>query len=233
MKKLLTIAPVYGLVIFTLLLCVALGNEAVTTLAENKPIEREHCIVIDPGHGGEDGGAVSLSGRPESAYNLEISLRLNDLLNLIGYKTKMIRISDTSIYTKGETLAQKKVSDLKERVRQINETEDAVLLSIHQNHFPDDRYSGAQVFYAKIAGSEELAKQMQAMFAATINPGNNRQAKRSSGVYIMEQVRCPAVLIECGFLSNPAEERKLQNPEYQKKMCSVIAAVTVQYLSNT
>ena len=233
MKRMWRIAAVYGLVILVLLLCVHFGNEAVTTLSETKTVDRKHCVVIDPGHGGEDGGAVSRSGLPESSYNLEISLRLNDLLNLLGYDTKMVRTSDISVYTKGETLSQKKASDLKERVRLINETENAVVLSIHQNHYPDDRYSGAQVFFAKTGGSENLAKQLQSAFVSSLNPGSNRRSKKSTGVYLMEHIQCPGILIECGFLSNAAEDTKLNNPEYQKKLCSVIAVVTSQYLSNT
>lgn len=233
MKKVWRMIFAYSATLLTLLLCVNLGNQAVTTLAENQEIERAHCIVIDPGHGGEDGGAVSRAGIPESRYNLEISLRLNDLLNLLGYDTKMVRTSDISVYTKGESLAQKKASDLKERVKQVNETDGAVLLSIHQNHYPDERYHGAQVFFAKTEGSEALAKQLQAEFLSALNPGSRRQAKKSSGVYLMEHIRCPGVLIECGFLSNPEEETKLKDPAYQKKLCSVIAAAVSQNLSNT
>ena len=224
---------VYGTVIVVLLIGVHLGSRVVTTMAENAIAKRQHCIVIDPGHGGEDGGAVSCSGLPESTYNLEISLRLNDLLNLLGYQTSMIRTSDISVYTKGNTLAQKKVSDLKERVRLVNETEDALLLSIHQNHYPDDRYSGAQTFYAKTEGSKQLAEQLQASFLAVLNPGSNRQIKKCSGIYLMEHIQCPGVLIECGFLSNAAEDAKLKSPDYQKKLSAVIAAATSQYLSNT
>ena len=222
-----------GAVVLVLLLTVALGSRAVTTLAESRPVKRNRCIVIDPGHGGEDGGAVSRSGLPESGFNLEISLKLNDLLNLLGYQTKMIRTTDVSVYTKGESLSQKKASDLKERVRSINETEGALLLSIHQNHFPDDRYSGAQVFYAPTEGSEGFAKQLQAMLVSELNPGSSRRAKKSSGIYLMEHIQCPGVLIECGFLSNGAEEARLRTPEYQKKLCSVIAVATAGYLSNT
>ena len=222
-----------GAVMLAALLTALLGSSAVTTLAESRPAEWEHCIVIDPGHGGEDGGAVSRSGYPESGMNLEISLRLKDLLNLMGYQTKMIRTTDISVYTKGESLSQKKASDLKERVRCINETEGALLLSIHQNHFPDDSYSGAQVFYAGTEGSEELAKQLQSMLVSELNPGSSRRAKKSSGVYLMEHIQCPGVLIECGFLSNAAEEARLRDPDYQKKLCGVIAAVTSGYLSNT
>lgn len=233
MKMTWKITAVYCSVITALLLCVKLGSRAVTTLSENKAPEREHCIVIDPGHGGEDGGAVSRSGLPESNYNLEISRKLNDLLNLMGYQTKMVRTSDISVYTKGVTIAQKKASDLKERVKLIGETRGAMLLSIHQNHYPDDRYSGAQVFYAKTEGSQQLAAQLQKAFVSTLNPGSHRQEKKSSGIYLMEHIHCPGVLIECGFLSNPEEEAKLRDPAYQNNLCSVIAATVCQYLSNT
>lgn len=233
MKKAGKHAAVYALISFSLLLCVNLGSRTVTTLSDIQEAAGKHCIVIDPGHGGEDGGAVSRSGLPESHYNLEIALRLNDLLRLLGYHTRMTRTTDISIYTTGETLSQKKVSDLKERVNQINATENALLLSIHQNHYPDDRYSGAQVFYAKTPGSEELAKQLQSAFLSSLNPGSNRQAKKSAGVYLMEHIRCPGVLIECGFLSNAAEDEKLKDSAYQKKLCCVIAATACQYLSNT
>lgn len=233
MKKSWKLILVYLSICMSLLLCVTLGNKAVTTMSESQRIDREHYIVIDPGHGGEDGGAISCTGLPESSYNLAISLRLNDLMNLLGYQTKMIRETDISVYTKGETLSQKKASDLKQRVRVLQDTENAVLLSIHQNHYPDSRYSGAQIFYAKTAGSEELAKQMQSLFISTVNKGSHRQAKKSSGIYLMEHIQCPGVLIECGFLSNAAEEAKLKDPEYQKKLCCVISSAVSQYLSNT
>lgn len=223
----------YLLVIAGVLAISELGSRAVTVLAENAPVKRAHCIVIDAGHGGEDGGAVSCTGRLESAYNLEIALRLRDMLHLLGYDTRMIRTTDTSVYTKGETIAQKKVSDLKERVRMVSETEGALLLSIHQNNFSDSQYSGAQVFYAGTEGSDLLAKQLQDAFAASVNPGSRRKSKKSTGVYLMEHVPCTGVLIECGFLSNPQEEAKLRSQEYQKDLCCVIGAAVSQYLSNT
>lgn len=222
----------YCLTIAAVLLAAQWGSRAVTVIAENTPVEREHRIVIDAGHGGEDGGATSCTGIVESTYNLSISTRLNDLFHLLGYETRMIRTTDTSVYRKGETIAQKKVSDLKERVRMVNETEKALLLSIHQNNFPDGRYSGAQVFYAGTAGSEDLARQLQSAFVSSLNPGSSRRCKKSSGIYLMEHINCTGVLIECGFLSNPGEEAKLRSAEYQKKLCCVIAATVSEYLSN-
>ena len=233
MKPAWKTAAVYCLVVLTLLLCAKSGSKAVTALSESSPVTRKHCIVIDPGHGGEDGGAVSRSGLPESSFNLEISLRLNDLMNLLGYDTKMTRTADISTYTEGKTLSQKKVSDLKERVRIVNNTEGALLLSIHQNFYPDSQYSGAQVFYAKTEDSQQIARKLQAAFSTLLNKNINRSEKQSSGIYLMEHIRCPGVLIECGFLSNTAEETRLRDPEYQKKICSVIAATVCQHLSNT
>lgn len=223
----------YILIIAGVLVAAELGSRAVTVIAENTPVRRAHCLIIDAGHGGEDGGATSCTGRLESTYNLEIALRLRDLMHLLGYDTKMIRTTDTSVYTKGETIAQKKVSDLKERVRLVNETEGGLLLSIHQNNFSDSRYSGAQVFYAGTQGSEELAKQLQSAFIASVNPGSNRKSKKSDGVYLMEHIERTGVLIECGFLSNVQEEAQLRSPEYQKKLCCIIASTVSQYLSNT
>lgn len=223
----------YCFIAAVFLLTVHWGSRAVTVIAEHMPVEREHCIIIDPGHGGIDGGATSCSGKLESMYNLEISLRLNDLLNFLGYETKMIRTEDVSVYTKGETISQKKVSDLKERVRIANSTENALLLSIHQNNFSDSKYSGAQVFYPDTAGSRELAEKLQSVLVSALNPGSNRKIKKSEGVYLMEHIQCTGVLIECGFLSNPEEEAKLSSAVYQKKLCCVIAGTVSQYLSNT
>ncbi len=226
-------AVIYLLTGMVLLVCVKIYSATVTTFAGKEDHERDICVVIDPGHGGEDGGAVSCVGIPESTYNLDISRKLNDTLNLLGYQTVMVRESDISVYTKGETLAQKKASDLKERVRLVNETKGALLVSIHQNYFSDSRYSGAQVFYAKTEGSEQLAKELQKEFVSTLNPGSRRQAKQSSGIYIMERIHCPGILVECGFLSNPQEEKTLRDETYQKKLSAVIAATVSRHLSNT
>lgn len=226
-KKSLT--GMYFFVLAGILVFILWGDRAVTVVAESIPIERNHCFIIDAGHGGVDGGATSCTGKLESAFNLEIAIRLNDLMHFLGYDTKMIRTEDISIYTKGETIAQKKASDLKERVRICNETEGAILLSIHQNNFPDSRYSGAQVFYPDTEGSEELAKKLQSELIRTLNPGSKRNVKKADGIYLMEHIDCPGVLIECGFLSNPEEEARLRSPEYQKQLCCVIAATAVSY----
>lgn len=221
---LLTTALVVALVIA--------GSQAVTTVAENQPILRQKVIVIDAGHGGEDGGATSCSGVLESRLNLEIALRLDALLHLLGYETKMIRTEDVSVYTEGNTIAAKKVSDLRNRVKIVNETENALLVSIHQNIFADSRYKGAQVFYNAVDSSKDMAQALQTAFVATINPESNRKIKPSSGIYLMEHIQKPGILVECGFLSCPEEEEKLRTEEYQNQICCVIASTLSRYFTS-
>ena len=192
------------------------GARAVSAISDRLP--------VNAGHGGEDGGATSCTGRLESGYNLEIALRLEDMLHFLGFRTEMIRRTDTAIYRKGETIAQKKVDDLKNRVRIVNETSGGVLLSIHQNYFSQAQYSGAQVFYGTAEGSRELAETVQSALVSTLNPGSRRKAKAAKGIYLMEKSQKCAILVECGFLSNAEEEAKLASPDYQKAMAAVIAA---------
>ncbi|MBQ7801828.1 MAG: N-acetylmuramoyl-L-alanine amidase [Oscillospiraceae bacterium] len=208
------------------------GSQAVSVVAQMIPLEREHTIVIDAGHGGEDGGATSCTGKLESAFNLEIALKLDDLLHLLGYDTRMIRTTDRSVYTEGDTISAKKVSDLKNRVKTVNETENAVLVSIHQNTFSDSRYSGAQVFYGPEGESKALAEQLQSAFCQTLNPGSSRKSKKADSVYLMQHIDCTGVLVECGFLSNQEEEAMLRSREYQQKLCCVIAATVAGFLGN-
>jgi len=208
-------------------------SHAVTVMAENAPLEREWCIVLDAGHGGVDGGAVSCTGKPESMINLEITIRLRDLLHLLGYETKMIRTSDTSVYTQGNTIAQKKISDLKERVRIVQDTQNAVLISIHQNTFTDSIYRGAQIFYNENKQSKILAEKIQESICVTINKGSNRKSKPSKGVYLMENADCIGILAECGFISNPEEEQKLNDPVYQNKLVCVISSAISLFLDCT
>lgn len=229
-KSYLFLVVLYLLVFCGIILSAVLTSRTVTVFSEGSGLPNRHCFVIDAGHGGIDGGAVSCTGVYESHLNLEISLRLNDLLHLLGYDTKMIRTTDISIYTYGQTIAAKKASDLKERVRIVNETPNAILLSIHQNHYSDSYYAGAQMFYPKTEGSKELATALQNAFIGTINPKSNRQSKPVEGLYLMRNICKPGVLIECGFLSNYEEEAKLRSEEYQKKICCVIASACSEYL---
>ena len=140
---------IYIIVIMAMIAFASAASKSVTVFSEKSEIENRKVIVIDAGHGGVDGGATSSSGVLESKTNLEIAIRLRDVCRLLGIKTIMIRTEDVSVYTSGQTIAAKKVSDLKERVRIVNEQPDCILISIHQNYFSDNKYSGAQIFYNK------------------------------------------------------------------------------------
>ena len=222
----------YVMVVSMFLFGTLLGNQAVETVSEMIRVAGLSRIVIAAGYGGEDGGAISCTGKNESGYNLQIALRLNDLLQFLGYDTVMIRTTDTSVYTSGQTISQKKVSDLKQRVRIVDRTYNALLLSIHQNTFPEEKYSGAQVFYGNADGSEELAKQLQQALVSALNPGSSRKAKQGKGIYLLDKTSATGILIECGFLSNHQEEEKLRSPEYQKKLCCVISTSTARFLAS-
>ena len=232
-KQYLTLLPIYLLLICVIILLAVGGGEVVTVMSENTKIDRRKTVVIDAGHGGVDGGATSCTGVLESQYNLEIATCLNDLMQFIGYNTIMIRDGDYSVYTKGETIAQKKVSDLKERVRIVNSADCALLVSIHQNHFPQAQYCGAQVFYAPTEGSEKVARTLQNAFTQTINIGSNRKIKKADSIYLMQHIRCAGILIECGFISNPTEAYLLAERTYQRNLCSVIACGISEALNDT
>lgn len=235
MKKRLSfvsLLPLYLAVFGGCILLAAFSNRAVTTMAENTPLNGRVEIIIDAGHGGEDGGAVSYTGVYESKINLDISVRLHDVLRFLGYQTQMIRTEDVSMHTEGDTIAAHKVSDLKNRVEIINKRSNALLVSIHQNSFQQSQYHGAQVFYANDPSSKELGESLQASLIRTLNPGSNRSAKRASGIYIMEHIQCTGILVECGFLSNAEEEAKLREGEYQKKLCCVIGSALAQFISS-
>ena len=234
MRKRVVIWKLIPIYIFVLVVCICtawFGSRTVTTMVETASVPGRRIIVVDPGHGGIDGGATSCTGILESGINLEIGLRLNDLLRFIGYETVMIRTTDTSIHTQGNTIAAQKVSDLKQRVALVNRTQNALLISIHQNTYPDSRYSGAQVFYASDDVSKALADQLQTDFRETINAGSKRQSKPSTGIYLMQHIQRPGVLIECGFLSNPTEEAQLRQEEYQQKVCCIVASAISRQFS--
>lgn len=224
--------PVYLIVFGLCILVAAFSSHAATAMSQSTPLEGRICILIDAGHGGEDGGAISCTGVYESTINLEIARRLNDLLHFLGYRTQMIRTDDVSMHTTGETIAAHKVSDLKNRVEIINRAENALLISIHQNSFPEGQYHGAQVFHTDDIQGKELASSIQSAFIRTLNAGSKRSAKKASGVYLMEHIQCSGILVECGFLSNPEEEAKLREGEYQKKLCCVITSSLAQFLDS-
>ena len=182
-------------------------------------------LILDAGHGGEDGGALSISGVSESQINLEIVQKIDDLLGLYGASPVLLRRTDTSLHSKGaNTLHEKKVSDLKNRVEAIQSNKGTTLISIHQNTYPTIEAKGLQAFYAPTEGSKELAELIQKSVQETLQKENKRTARQiSKSVYLMNHVSCRAVLIECGFLTHPQEERDLLDHMYQRKLAAVLA----------
>lgn len=192
----------------------------------------DEIIVLDAGHGGSDGGAVSADGTPEDDINLAIALRLRDLFALMGRQTVLTRTGTDSLADPDSaTLRQEKVSDTKNRVALINSVSNGHLISIHQNTLPGHpSVHGAQVFYGKVADSDARATAVQQALNSVVNVGNEKTAKPiGSDIYIMAHANCPAILVECGFLSNSAETRLLLSPEYQTKLAAAICCGYLQY----
>ncbi len=192
----------------------------------------DEIIVLDAGHGGSDGGAVSADGTPEDDINLAIVLRLRDIFALMGRQTVLTRTGEASLADPDSaTLRQEKVSDTKNRVALINSVSNGCLISIHQNTLPGHpSVHGAQVFYGKVTDSDARAAAVQQALNNIINVGNEKTAKPiGSDIYIMAHADCPAILVECGFLSNSAETRLLLSPEYQTKLAAAICCGYLQY----
>ncbi|MCL2842428.1 MAG: N-acetylmuramoyl-L-alanine amidase [Oscillospiraceae bacterium] len=190
----------------------------------------QRLLIIDPGHGGADGGAVGVTGIHESEINLAVGLRLEALAALYGIPTEMTRRTAELDYPESATtIRAKKVADTRARVELINNAANAVVISIHQNTYDGPGASGPQVLFAATEGSEAFAEQMQA--ALTIGLGLERPripARVPSGVYVMNHINTTAILVECGFLSNPAEEALLRTEGYQLRLAAILLAGYVQ-----
>ncbi len=203
---------------------------AVKTSADNKPV-----IIVDAGHGGEDGGTQSAEGVLEKDINLAISLKINDFLSEQGFETVLVRDGDYMIYDESSaTLREKKVSDIHNRMKIMKENENCIFLSVHQNYFTQSKYSGAQVFYSKNNPESRLiAAEIQKAIVEDIQPDNSRQIKESTtDIYLLYHAKAPAVMVECGFMSNSEEAAKLSDEEYQLKMAKSIVKGLKNYLDN-
>ena len=188
-------------------------------------------IIIDAGHGGEDGGAVAIDGTFEKDINLQIALRVNEFLSVFGYKTHLIRTTDTAIHTTGDTIRERKVSDIHNRADTMNLYENCIYLSIHQNKYEDGRIWGAQTFYSdNFDESREIAQLIQKAVKSQLQPENKRQVKKSgTDIYVLYNATKPAVMVECGFVSNQNELNLLKDNAYQGKMALSIAIGIVNY----
>ena len=191
-------------------------------------------IILDAGHGGVDGGTSGKNGELEKDINLSIVKHLKDMLTSAGFTVILTRDADVSIHDEhAKTIREMKVSDLENRLKIMNQHHGAIFISIHQNHYSESRYSGAQMFYStNDPASKKLAEHLQASFVSRLQPSNTRQIKPcGNDVYLMKQATTTAVLAECGFLSNPEEARLLGDAAYQKKLAYVIFCGVLDYFS--
>lgn len=181
-------------------------------------------ILIDPGHGGFDGGASSKNGTVEKDINLAISLKIKRALECEGYTVKLTREIDEGLYEKGQTIKEKKREDLNNRRSMKKDISCDVFISIHQNMFPQAKCFGAQTWYATNEKSQKLADSIQNALKETIPDGNKRVSKPAGDSYLIlrDEYDCAAILLECGFLSNPEEEQRLKSEEHQNLMVNGI-----------
>ncbi len=193
-------------------------------------------IVIDPGHGGEDGGASVLDVL-EKDLNLEVSLILSDLYTIFGYEAKLTRTDDRMLYDHYGDLSdytgKRKTYDLRNRLRIAEESDASLFVGIHMNKFPIEKYSGLQTYYSTNASeSKDAATMIQSYAKKYLSPENKREIKSSSdAIYILKRITLPAVLVECGFLSNDAERALLTSSEYKERLAAVIFASTAEFIS--
>ena len=192
----------------------------------------EFILIIDPGHGGFDPGAVASDGTAESGINLAVGLQMEEMARLLGGETDMTRREDVSTESDASAaVRQRKNSDLKNRVEQINGVSGGVLVSLHQNSLPQvPAVHGAQVFYSEVEGSRELAETVQAALNTVINDRNKEVKAAGGGVYLLKNAKIPAILVECGFLSNGDETVLLNTQAHQNRLALTILASVLEHL---
>ena len=197
------------------------------------PTSGTKAIVLDAGHGGIDGGAVAADGTVESQINLEIVRRLQGLLVFFGRDVCLTRSGEEDLSSPEATsIKEKKVSDLNNRIAFIETLSPSLVISIHQNFLSGHpEVEGAQVFYHSVSPSEQIGLCVQQALNHTVNSKSKLAKPVDSGIYLMKHIHCPAVLVECGFLSNTSDTVKLRNDDHQKLLSAVIAAGVLQYQS--
>lgn len=193
--------------------------------------ENNKVIVIDPGHGGIDGGAKSEGGVIEKDINLSISLKTKAALESKGYKVIMTRSEDVGLYTEGKKVREKKIEDLGNRVKIKKENKCDAFISIHQNMFPQKNCKGAQVWSANNEPSQKLGKIIQQKFKEEVDQNNKREAKVAKKEYkiLNDGYEGASVIVECGFLSNPEECELLGKEDYQNKIANTLANAIDEY----
>ena len=228
-KRIIWVAALLGLIALSFFLA---GNVKIRLASKEQLSKEAPVVILDPGHGGVDGGAVGVNGSIEKDINLNIALALRDQLTLLGYDVFMTREDDRSIHDERiKGIANQKRSDLNNRLALMEEYPDAVVLMIHQNRFSQSKYSGAQVFYGKNhPESASLATSIQSAFVDLLQPDNTRVVKKGGkDIFLLYYSENPIAMVECGFLYNPEEEALLADASYQKKVALTIAKGLMEY----
>lgn len=232
---------IIGAVFTSCIAAVIAGGSVIQKKSDSIPVsgspfqEETPVIILDAGHGGFDGGCVSVDGVPEKGINLSILQRLRDLLLISGYQVEVTRDTDISIHDKGiEGMAAQKSSDMDNRLELFNKYDNAICISIHQNQFTDPVYSGAQMFYsATNSNSEVLAQTLQKSFSENLQPDNKREIKLcGKELFLCYFSNNPTVMAECGFLSNPEEAALLNTEEYQEKVALTLFNGICEYMNS-
>ena len=234
----LKIRFLFSAVLFIIFSVLTIGTKyVIDKTALNASTENiSHTIIIDAGHGGVDGGTSASDGTLEKDVNLQISHKLNNILQSFGIQTVMIRTEDVSIHDEtAKTIRQKKVSDIKNRLNIINNTDNAIYVSIHQNHYSDSKYSGTQIFYSgNNPSSRKLAQNLRLPIITHLQKSNTREIKQSGKeIYLLNNAEVPAVMVECGFMSNVNENKLLKDESYQQKIAFLLAIGIMDYINST
>ncbi|MFP4697390.1 MAG: N-acetylmuramoyl-L-alanine amidase CwlD [Eubacteriales bacterium] len=199
--------------------------------AFNKFEKEKRIIVIDPGHGGRDPGKVAVNDALEKDINLQISLKIKEYLEQNDAEVIMIRESDRGLYKESDS--NKKRADLNKRAQIIRESNADVVVSIHQNSFGEPQYKGAQVFYySNSIEGKKLAEYIQSDIARVADSSNKRNIKANDQYFILRETPCPAVIVECGFLSNWEEANLLITEDYQDKIAWSIYMGINKYINS-
>ncbi|MBO7304394.1 MAG: N-acetylmuramoyl-L-alanine amidase [Clostridia bacterium] len=234
LKYVLTAVKVITVFLVVLLVGVYVRNSFLTSSAYVSAMQiqnEKNIVIIDAGHGGEDPGAIGADGVYEKDLNLAIARELAAALEAEGFAVLFTRTEDKLLYTEEENIKGiRKISDLKNRCKIAAEYPNAIFVSIHMNSYGNAKYSGLQVYYSTVEpGSESLANKIQHSVKSAIQPNNTRAVKAGRDMYLMENVPNTAVLIECGFLTNEEECRKLSEKEYQKQLSLAIVCGIIEY----
>ena len=232
-KSIIAIITAFLIILSAMLYLTFMANFSAAE-ASSMPITQK-TVIVDAGHGGDDGGAIGIDGTVEKDINLDIALKLEKILKFYGFNVIMTRTQDVMTCDDGlDSLRKRKISDIHNRFELMRKNPDAIFISVHQNKFEDSSQHGTQVFYsANDERSKELAEAIQTSVTLTLQRKNDRVVKKSgSGIYLLYHAKIPAVLVECGFISNSDEVKKLKDESYRMKLAILIADGLLKYLSN-